>query len=58
MVPLAWYRLLKQAGYPDLVASTGAAPGGGPLPEGGEVRGIVGGGGHGPPPPPPPPPHI
>ena len=24
MLPLAWYRLLKQAGYPDLVASNGA----------------------------------
>ena len=30
MLPLAWHRLLKQAGYPDLVASTGTAPGGPP----------------------------
>ena len=30
MVPLAWRRLIKQAGHPDLVASTRTAPGGPP----------------------------
>ena len=30
MLPLAWYHLVKQAGYPDLVAFTGTAPGGPP----------------------------
>ena len=57
MLPLAWYRLLKQAGYPDLVAFTGTAPGGPPS-LGGGSKGILGGGGQGPPSPPPLPPHV
>ena len=36
MVPLAWYRLIKQAGYPDLVAFCLYCPRGAPLPGGGE----------------------
>ena len=36
MLPLAWHHLLKQAGYPDLVAFTGTAPVGPPSLGGGE----------------------
>ena len=36
MLPLAWYHLLKQAGYPDLVAFTGTAPVGPPSLRGGK----------------------
>ena len=47
MLPLAWYRLLKQAGYPDLVAFTGTAPGGPPS-LGGGARGSQEAGGRAP----------